>query len=118
MTLLTNALQIINISIWVLSLLMSIGICVGLGGLVGMLLGWLISNSLDENIMKGGQVGRRAGNVLGFLVGAGLGSFEAVQATTFVTHMMGHFQWGRSSCHTSRYGRLWGVASPATRYAS
>jgi hypothetical protein len=60
------------------------------GGLIGRFLGWLISNSLDESILKGGQVGRRIGSTLGFLAGLGLGSFAAIQATAFVARMLVH----------------------------
>lgn len=77
MSLSTSLVGIIYAVIWVVCILAGMGIGAFLCRYIGIFLGWMIANSLDESIVRGGQIGRQAGKLLGVIAGIGLGVYGA-----------------------------------------
>lgn len=87
MSLSNSLLGIINLVIWVVCILAGMGIGAFLCRYIGIFLGWMIANSLDESIIRGGQVGKQVGKLLGVLAGVGLGIYGA----QYVIALLGQF---------------------------
>jgi hypothetical protein len=77
MSLSTSLVGIIYAVIWVVCILAGMGIGAFLCRYIGIFLGWMIANSLDESIVRGGQIGRQVGKLLGIIAGIGLGVYGA-----------------------------------------
>lgn len=77
MSLSTSLVGIIYAVIWVVCILAGMGIGAFLCRYIGIFLGWMIANSLDESIVRGGQIGRQVGKLLGVIAGIGLGVYGA-----------------------------------------
>lgn len=90
MTLPNNFLTILDGVIWIVCILMGMVFGSFLCRYVGTFLGWMIANSLDESIIRGGKVGRQVGKLAGVALGAGLGVYGALHAVAFVTPMFSH----------------------------
>ena len=75
---------IITAILWIAGSLLGLGIGIWAGRLIGTFLGWMIANSLDTNIGRGGRFGRQAGGILGAGGGIGLGIYGAMQFATFI----------------------------------
>ena len=55
----------IDVAIWAVCI--GLGMLAGsiLGRIVGVLLGWMVANSLDESLLAGGRLGQQIGKVVG-----------------------------------------------------
>ena len=64
MTMANGFVLLLSGIIWLVCILLGVGIGVLAGRPVGMLLGWMVANSLDESLAKGGRIGQQFGNFL------------------------------------------------------
>jgi hypothetical protein len=79
-------LTLFDSAIWILCILFGAGLGVLFGRFAGTLLGWMIANSLDSNISKGGQLGRRLGTFFGIVLGSAIGIYSALHLIALVTN--------------------------------
>jgi hypothetical protein len=86
-----SLLGIIYTVIWVVCILAGMGIGAFLCRFVGVFLGWMIANSLDESIGRGGQIGKQIGKLIGVIVGIGLGVYGAQHIVAFLSQMAMRF---------------------------
>jgi hypothetical protein len=87
MSLSTSLQGIIYAVIWVVCILAGMGIGAFFCRYIGVFLGWMIANSLDESIIHGGQIGKLVGKLLGVIAGIGLGIYGA----QYVIMLLGQF---------------------------
>ena len=87
MSLSNSLLGIIYAVIWIVCILAGMGIGAFFCRYIGIFLGWMIANSLDESIIRGGQIGRQLGKLLGVIAGIGLGIYGA----QYVIMLLGQF---------------------------
>jgi putative Ca2+/H+ antiporter (TMEM165/GDT1 family) len=87
MSLSTSLVGIIYAVIWVVCILAGMGIGAFFCRYIGIFLGWMIANSLDENIIRGGQIGKQVGKLLGVIAGIGLGIYGA----QYVVALLGQY---------------------------
>ncbi|MBO0794106.1 MAG: hypothetical protein J2P36_24585 [Ktedonobacteraceae bacterium] len=80
----------IDLFIWVLTLLLGAALGAFGGKLLGTFLGWIVANSLDENLIRGGRAGRCLGQLTGIGIGIFLGANGALYLTTLVAQHMLH----------------------------
>ena len=81
---------IITAILWIVGILLGLGLGIWAGRLLGIFLGWMIANSLDMNIGRGGRFGRQVGGLLGAFGGIGLGIYGAMQFATFIVQHAPH----------------------------
>jgi hypothetical protein len=84
MSLSNGLLGIIYAVIWVVCILASMGIGAFFCRYIGIFLGWMIANSLDESIIRGGQIGKQIGKLMGIVAGIGLGIYGAQHVVAFL----------------------------------
>jgi hypothetical protein len=70
--------------VWVACILLGAGFGTLIGRPAGMVLGWMVANSLDESIVKGGRIGQQLGRFVGVGVGVGAGVYAAVHITAYI----------------------------------
>jgi len=87
MSLSTSLVGIIYAVIWVVCILAGMGIGAFFCRYIGIFLGWMIANSLDESIIRGGQIGKQVGKLLGVIAGVGLGIYGAL----YVVALLGQY---------------------------
>lgn len=90
MSLSSSILGIIYAVIWIVCILAGMGVGAFFCRYIGILLGWMIANSLDESIMRGGQIGKQVGKLMGVIVGIGLGSYAAQHVVAFLGQFAAH----------------------------
>jgi hypothetical protein len=91
MSLSNSLLGIIYAVIWVVCILAGMGIGAFLCRYIGIFLGWMIANSLDESIARGGQIGKQIGKLIGALAGIGLGVCGAQHIVAFLSQVAMRF---------------------------
>jgi hypothetical protein len=88
---LSNSLQgIIYAVVWVVCILAGMGIGALFCRYIGIFLGWMIANSLDESIMRGGRIGKQVGKLMGVVAGIGLGVYGAQHVVAFLGQLAVH----------------------------
>lgn len=90
MSLSNSLLGIIYAVVWVVCILAGMGIGAFFCGYIGIFLGWMIANSLDESIMRGGQIGKQIGKLMGVVAGIGLGVYGAQHVVAFLGQFAVH----------------------------
>ena len=90
MTLANGFVLLLSGVVWLVCILLGAGIGTLAGRPVGTLLGWMVANSLDENLVKGGRLGQQFGRFVGVAVGVGTGVYAAVHVTAYVMQTV-HF---------------------------
>jgi hypothetical protein len=90
MSLSNSILGIIYVVIWVVCILAGMGIGAFFCRYIGTFLGWMIANSLDESIIRGGQIGKQIGKLMGIVVGIGLGVYGAELVIAFLGQFAVH----------------------------
>ncbi|MBO0782895.1 MAG: hypothetical protein J2P37_29120 [Ktedonobacteraceae bacterium] len=80
----------IDLFIWVLALLLGTALGAFGGKLLGTFLGWIVANSLDKNLIRGGHVGRCLGQLTGISIGLFLGASGALYLTTLIAQHVLH----------------------------
>jgi hypothetical protein len=90
MSLSSSILGIIYAVIWVVCILAGMGIGAFFCRYIGTFLGWMIANSLDESIIRGGRIGKQVGKLLGVVAGIGLGVYGAERVIAFLSQLPLH----------------------------
>ncbi len=90
MTLANGFVLLLSGVVWLVCILLGAGIGTLAGRPVVTLLGWMVANSLDESLVKGGRLGQQFGRFVGVAVGVGLGVYAAVHVTAYVMQTV-HF---------------------------
>ncbi|GAC1421987.1 MAG: hypothetical protein PVS3B3_02910 [Ktedonobacteraceae bacterium] len=90
MTIANGFVLLLSGVVWLICILLGAGIGTVCGRPVGTLLGWMVANSLDASLVRGGRLGQQFGRLVGVAVGVGAGVYAALQITTYVTQTV-HF---------------------------
>lgn len=84
----SQPLVVLHGIIWIVCLLLGAGLGIIGGRSIGTFLGWMIANSLDMSMRRGGRFGRQVGALVGAMAGIGFGVYGALHLVVFTTQLV------------------------------